>query len=41
VERVVEKAKKAGLRVYKGKRHITVTDGVYRARIYAGSPKAY
>jgi len=34
VERVVEEAKKAGLRIYKGKKHITVTDGVNRARIY-------
>jgi len=34
MERVVEEAKKAGLRVYKGRRHITVTDGMYRARIY-------
>jgi len=34
VERVVEEARKAGLRVYRGRRHITVTDGVYRARIY-------
>jgi len=34
VDKVVEEAKRAGLRVYKGKKHITVTDGVYRARIY-------
>jgi len=34
VGRVVEEAKRAGLRVYRGKKHITVTDGVYRARIY-------
>jgi len=29
VERVVEEAKRAGPRVYKGRRHITVTYGVY------------
>jgi len=34
MERVVEEAKKARLRIYRGKRHITVTDGVHRARIY-------
>ncbi len=34
VERVVGEARRRGLRVYKGKRHITVTDGIYRARIY-------
>lgn len=34
VDRVVEEAAKRGLRVYRGKRHVTVTDGVYRARIY-------
>ncbi len=34
VERVVEEAKREKLRVYRGRRHITITDGVYRARIY-------
>jgi len=34
VDRVVEEAEKAGLRIYRGKKHITVSDGVYRARIY-------
>ncbi len=34
VERVTEEARRRGLRVYKGKRHVTVTDGIYRARIY-------
>jgi len=38
VERVVEEAKRAGLRVYKGRKHITVTDGVNRARIYMRNP---
>ena len=37
VERVVEEAKMRGLRVYRGKRHITITDGIYRARIYLNS----
>lgn len=34
VERVIEEARRSGLRVYRGKRRITVTDGIYRARIY-------
>ncbi|MEB2836928.1 MAG: hypothetical protein GSR80_000420 [Desulfurococcales archaeon] len=34
VDRVVGEARRRGLRVYRGKRHITVTDGTYRARIY-------
>ena len=34
VGRVVEEARRRGLSVYRGKRHITVSDGVYRARIY-------
>ena len=34
LEKVMEEARKRGLRVYKGKRHITVTDGIYSARIY-------
>ncbi len=34
VEQVVEEARRRGLRVYKGKQHITITDGIYRARIY-------
>ncbi len=34
VEWVVGEARKRGLRVYRGKKHITITDGVYRARIY-------
>jgi len=33
VERVVEEARKRKLRVYKGKKHVTITDGIYRARI--------
>lgn len=27
-------AREKGLRVYRGKRHVTVTDGVYRVRLY-------
>jgi len=34
VDRVIEEANKVGLWVHRGKKHITVTDGVYRARIY-------
>jgi len=34
VKLVVEEARRRGLRVYRGKRHITITDGVFRARIY-------
>ena len=34
VERVAEEARRRGLRVYRGKRHVTITDGIYRARIY-------
>ena len=34
VERVVEEARRRGLRVYRGKRHVTITDGIYAARIY-------
>ncbi len=33
-ERAVEEARRRGLRVYRGKRHITVTDGIYQVRIY-------
>lgn len=33
-EKVIEEAKKRKLRVYQGKKHITITDGVYRAKIY-------
>ncbi len=34
VERAVEEARRRGLRVYRGKQHVTVTDRVYSARIY-------
>ena len=34
VEQVMGEARRRGLRVYKGKRHVTITDGIYRARIY-------
>ncbi len=36
LDRVVEEARKRRLRVYRGKRHVTITDGIYRARIYLG-----
>ena len=34
VARVVEEARRRGLRVYRGEKHIMITDGIYRARIY-------
>ena len=34
VKQVVDEARRRGLRVYRGKRHITITDGIYRAKIY-------
>jgi len=34
VDKVVKESKKRGLRVYQAKRHITITDGTYRVRIY-------
>jgi len=34
IDKVVEEARRAGLRIYRGRRHITVTDGVHRARVY-------
>jgi hypothetical protein len=37
LDRVVEEARRRGLRVYRGKRHVTITDGVYRARAYVNS----
>jgi len=37
LDRVVEEARRRGLRVYRGKRHVTITDGVYGARAYVNS----
>lgn len=34
IHRITEEAKKKHLRIYKGRKHITITDGVYQARIY-------
>ena len=34
IEQVIKEAKRNRLRVYRGKKHVTITDGVYRARIY-------
>ncbi|BAN89842.1 hypothetical protein [Aeropyrum camini] len=34
IEKVVSEAKRRGLRVYKAKKHITITDGIYQVRIY-------
>lgn len=33
IERILEEARRRRLRVYRGKSHITVTDGIYRVRI--------
>ncbi len=33
-EMVIKEALKRGLRVYRGKAHITITDGIYKVRIY-------
>ncbi|PSO04335.1 hypothetical protein B9Q13_04900 [Candidatus Marsarchaeota G2 archaeon ECH_B_SAG-G16] len=38
-ESVVKEAKKKGFRVYKGKRHFTISDGVWQVRIYATTAK--
>lgn len=35
VERIVEEALRRRLRVYRGRKHITISDGVYAARVYA------
>ncbi len=34
VEQVIIEARRRRLRIYRGKKHVTITDGVYRARIY-------
>ena len=34
IEKIIEKAKRRRLRIYIGKRHITVSDGIYTVRIY-------
>ncbi|MEM0471746.1 MAG: hypothetical protein QXI22_07010 [Sulfolobales archaeon] len=34
IDRVIEEARKRGLRIYKAKRWITITDQIYRVRIY-------
>ncbi len=33
-DQVVEEARKRRLRVYRGKTHLTITDGIYKVRIY-------
>ncbi len=40
VERVIEEARRRRLRVYRGNRHITITDSIYRARIYLDKERA-
>lgn len=40
-EKVVEEAKKRGLRIYRGKHHITVTDTIYSVRIYLEEAEHY
>lgn len=37
VNKVVFEARRRGLRVYYGKKHVTITDGVYHVRIYLAS----
>ena len=34
LESVIMKAKATKLRIYHGKKHVTITDGVYQVRIY-------
>jgi len=34
LEKVIEEAKRKGLRVYRGKHHVTISNGIYSARIY-------
>ncbi len=36
LEAVIAEARRRKLRVYRGKRHVTITDGTYRARIQLG-----
>ena len=31
---LIEEARRRSLRIYRGKKHITITDGIYKARIY-------
>ena len=34
IETVIREAQRRNLRIYKGKHHITISDGVYSVRIY-------
>ena len=34
IEGVIEAAKSKGLRIYRGRKHITISDGVYKVRIF-------
>ena len=34
IEEIIEEARRRGLRIYKGRKHITITDGIYQVRIY-------
>lgn len=34
IDRIIEEARKRRLRIYRGKKHITITDEIYQARIY-------
>lgn len=40
VEKIVREARRRSLRVYYGKKHITITDGIYGVKIYfTGTPE--
>lgn len=34
MDKVIKESKERGLRIYRAKKHITITDGIYRVRIY-------
>ena len=38
IPELIGEARRRGLRVYKARRHVTVSDGVYKVRLYPSSP---
>ncbi len=34
IDVVIKEAQRRKLRIYRGKRHVTITDGIYKVRIY-------
>jgi len=38
LETVVLEARRRGLRIYRGKGHVTITDGIYQVRVYLDPP---